>query len=369
LSLFQIDAGLEGDGSRRTSFLLTRELVAQGFPVCLVLPKDSPLFAAGEAEGLPVLAARTKGNGDFATFGLSRAMRKQSCVLAHFHDARAVTIGGTACARAKVPIRIVSRRTDSRFRLGFFGKRKHTQDVDLIIAVSEHVRDVLVQGGIGPGKIEVIPAGIDFSAYEAADDKAFLRRELGFLPDDFLVGIEAYLEDGKGHRYIIEAARMLRERAPKIKLVILGRGALELGSETLARDLGLGDLAFYLGFKDEAPRIFASLDCFVLSSEQEGPRASIMDAMAAGLPVVATQVGGVPEVVLHDETGFLVSPRSPRALAEAVYSVYKDPGLARRFGERGHQIVHERFSSLAMARRAIALYKRIAYRKMVKLGA
>jgi glycosyltransferase involved in cell wall biosynthesis len=369
LSLFQIDAGLDWDGGRRPSFLLTRELAEQGFPVRLVLPKGSPLMAAAEAEGLPVLAARTKGDGDFAAFGLSRAMRKQRCVLAHFHDAKAMTVGGAACARAKVPIRIVSRRTESRFRPGLFGKRKHAQDVDLIIAVSERVRDVLVHGGIAPDKIEVIPAGIDFSAYEAAEDKTFLRREFGLLPDDFLVGIEAYLEDGKGHRYIIEAARILRERAPKIKLIILGHGALELGSETMARDLGLGDLAFFLGFKEDAPRIFASLDCFVLSSEREGSRASIMDAMAAGLPVVATQVGGVPEVVLHDETGFLVSPRSPRALAEAVYSVYKDPDLARRFGERGHQVVHERFSSLAMARRAIALYKRIAYRKMVKLVA
>jgi glycosyltransferase involved in cell wall biosynthesis len=315
------------------------------------------------------MEARIKGDGEFAGFGLSRAMRRHRCVLAHFHGARAVTVGGAACARAKVPIRIVSRRTPSRFRLGLFGKRKYAHDVDLIIAVSEQVRDILVHGGMAPDKIEVIPEGLDFGAFEAADDRTFLRREFGFLPDDFLVGIEAYLEDGKGHRYIIEAARMLRERAPKIKLVILGRGALELGSDSLTRDLGAEDLAFLLGFKDEAPRIFASLDCFVLSSEQEGPRASTMDAMAAGLPVVATQVGGVPEVVLNDETGFLVSPRSPRALAEAVYAVYKDPDLARRFGQRGHQVVHERFSSLAMARRAIALYKRIAYRKMVKLGA
>ncbi len=111
LSLFQIDAGLDGEGGGRPSFLLTRELAAQGFPVRLVLPKGSPLVAAAEAEGLPVLEARIKGDGEFAGFGLSRAMRKHRCVLAHFHGARAVTVGGAACARAKVPIRIVSRRT------------------------------------------------------------------------------------------------------------------------------------------------------------------------------------------------------------------------------------------------------------------
>ena len=161
---------------------------------------------------------------------------------------------------------------------------------------------------------------------------------------------------------------MLKERTPKIKIIIVGQGPLELALDKQARDLGVGDLVFFLGFREDVPRILASLDCFVLSSEQEGLGGSIMDAMASRLPVVATQVGGIPEVVLHDETGFLVSPRSPRALAEAIYAVYHDAELARRFGDRGYQVVHERFSSLAMARKTIALYKRLAYRKMVKLG-
>lgn len=370
MSLFQIDVGLDANGGRRPSFLLTRELASQGIPVRLVVPSGSPLRDAAEAEGLPVLTIRMKGDGELgAAYRLTRVLRKHGCVLAHFHEAKAVSIGGAACARAEVPIRIVSRRSDSPLRPGLFRRRKHVHDADFVIAASDRVRDVLIHGGIVPGRIEVIPEGLDFSAFEKADDRTFLRRELGFPPGDFLAGVETDLGDGQAYRCLIEASRMLETKAPNLKLIVLGQGGLVLDPASKARNPGSGNMVFFLGFKAEAPSVFASLNCFVLSSEQEGQRASIMNAMACGLPVVATQVGGIPEAVLHDETGFLVSPRSPRALAEAVYAVYKNPELARRFGERGRQVVHERYSSLAMARRTIALYKRIAYRKMVKLGA
>ena len=369
MSLFQIDAGREWRGGQRQSFLLTRELRDQLFEVYLVVQPGCPLHEKAEAEGLPVLPIRMKGDADIgAAFALSRAMRKRGCVLAHFHDAHAVSIGGAACARARVPIRIVSRRVEFPLRQSFFSKRKYTRDVDAIIAISARVRDVLVQGGIDPSVIEIVPSGIDFSPFESPRERDFLRREFGFADSDFLVGIVAYLEDSKGHKYLIDAARILKERTPKIKFIIVGKGKLEIALDKRAHDLGVNDIVFFLGFRDDVPRILASLDCFVLTSEAEGLGTSIMDAMASRLPVVATQVGGIPEIVLHDETGFLVSPRNPRALAEAIFELYQNRDRARRFGERGHEVVHERFSSLAMAQKIVAVYRRIAYRKGIKLN-
>jgi L-malate glycosyltransferase len=369
LSLFQIDTGRECRGGQRPSFLLARELRDQGYPVHLVVQSDSPLHEKAAAEGLPLLPIKMKGEAEVgAGYKLSKAMRKHGCVLAHFHAGRAIAVGGAACTRAKVLIRAVSRRLDLPLRRSDFAKQRSFQDLDLVIAGSEDFRDVLIRNHVACDKIEVIPPGLDFSAFEGGGEKDFLRREFSFRPDDFLVGITAFLEDEKGHRYLIEAARILRERTPKIKIIIVGQGALELGADKQARDLGLGDLVFYLGFRQDVPRVLYSLDCFVLSSELDGSRDLVLGAMASRLPVVATQVGDIPEVVLHDETGYLVSPRNPRALAEAIYSIFKDPELAKRFGERGRETIDERFSSLAMARKTIALYKRIAYRKRVNLG-
>ncbi len=370
MSLFLIDAGRTWRGVPRPSFLLAGELGVQGFPVRLVVQADSPVHEKAAAEGLPLLPMKLKDESEVgAAYRLSRAMRRDKCVLAHFHEARSVSIGGSACARAKVPIRIVSGRDGVLARPGLLTGRRHIESVDLIVAGSEGARDALLRRSIPPERIEIVPPGIDFSAFQAAGEKDFLRRELGFRPDDFLVGLMARLEDEKGHRYLIEAARILKERTPKIKIVILGRGRLALAADAQARDLGSGEMSFFLGSGAEEPRVLDSLDCFVACSELAGQETAVMNAMASRLPVVATQVAGIADVVLHDETGYLVSPRNPRALGEAIYTIFKDVDLAKRFGERGSEVIDERFSGRAMARKTITLYKRIAYRRRISLGA
>jgi len=368
LSLFQIDAGREWRGGQRQALFLARELQKSGWPFTFVVQPDSPLHERAAADGLPVLPLRIKSETDvFAALRLARAMRRGGCRLAHFHDAHSVAVGGLACDRARVPIRVISRRVDFPLKTNALSRRKYTRNVDGIIAISEGVKDVLIQGGIAPEAIDVVPSGIDFSPFENVAERDLLRKEFGFAPDDFLVGIVAALEDHKGHIYLLDAAKILKGKARKVKIVIVGTGSLEMELDQKARALGLTSLVFFLGFRDDVPRILASLDLFVMSSHLEGLNTSILDAMASRLPVVATQVGGIPEVVIHGETGLLVAPRNSEALAQAILDVYRDPALARRLGERGYEVVHEKFSSEAMARRIIAVYERIAARKGVNL--
>jgi glycosyltransferase involved in cell wall biosynthesis len=247
--------------------------------------------------------------------------------------------------------------------------RKKYAEADAVVAISESVREVLRQGGVPAERIEVIPSGIDFSPFTENKDKDFLRREFGFAADDFLVGIVAHLDDSKGHKTLIDAARFLKSRSSKIKIVIIGTGKLEIELAEQARGLGVNDLVFFLGFRDDVPRLLASLDLFVLTSNAEGLGTSIMDAMASRLPVVATWVGGIPEVVVDRETGLLIPPRRPEDLAEAILKLYSDRALARRLGERGFEVVREKFSAEAMAARIVDLYERIAKRKNVRLQA
>jgi len=127
------------------------------------------------------------------------------------------------------------------------------------------------------------------------------------------------------------------------------------------------DIVFFLGFREDVPQILASLDLFVLSSYLEGLGTSIMDAMASRLPVVATEVGGIPELVTHEKTGLLVPPKDPGALAEAILKLYRDRELAASYGEEGYKVVHEKYSSRAMAKKIIKEYEHIARRKDVKL--
>lgn len=368
MSLFQIDAGKEWRGGQRQSLFLARELKKKNYPFTFVVQPDSPLHEKAAEEGLPVLPLGMRSEMDLvAGFRLSRAMKRRRCVLAHFHDAHAVSVGGLAAGWAKVPLRVISRRVDFPLKKNPFSRRKYLKNTDVIIAISEGVKDVLVKCGVPSQTIEVIPSGIDFSPFEKVASKDFLRKEFGFKSDIFLAGIVAALEDHKGHSVLIEAAHILKKRTPSIKFIIIGKGSLEMELAHQAQNLHVEDLVFFLGFREDIPRLLASLDLFVLSSHLEGLGSSIMDAMASRLPVVATEVGGIPEVVINRETGLLVPPRNPEALADAIFKLYFDRMLARRLGENGYRIVHEKFSAEAMALRIIDVYEKIALKKGISL--
>ena len=364
MSLFQIDAGKEWRGGQRQVLFLARALKAKGRRFRLVCQPGSPLHEKAAAEGLPVLPIRMRSELDLpAVLKLARAMKREGCRLAHFHDAHAVAVGKAAAALAKVPLRIISRRVDFPVK----SRRRYVKNVDAVIAISDEVKRVLVKGGVPAKLVEVVPSGVDFAPFRDVADRDFLRRELRFRPDDYLVGIVAQLEDHKGHRYLIDATRVIKEETPRIKLIVVGSGSLEMELSRQAQDLGVEDLVFFLGFREDVPRILASLDLFVLSSHMEGLGSSILDAMAAKLPVVATRAGGIPEIVVHRETGLLVPPRSPSALAEAVLKLYKDRKLAAALGAKGFEVVHEKFSAEAMAERIVEVYGRLAAKKGVRI--
>lgn len=368
MSLFHIDAGREWRGGQRQSLFLARVLKRRGLPYFFVVQPDSPLHQKAQEEELSVLPLRIKSEFDLvAVLRLARAMRRQKCLLAHFHDAHSVSVGSMAASLAKVPYRVISRRVDFPLKKNYFSRRKYRKNVDAIIAISDGVKEVLVKGGIDPSRITVIPSGIDFSPYEKASDSDYLRRELSFKPDDFLVGIVAHLADHKGHRYLIQATKILKDYSSKIKVIIVGGGPLYMELTRQAEESNVQDIVFFLGFREDVPQILGSLDLFVLSSYLEGMGSSILDAMACRLPVVATKVGGIPEVVIHRETGFLVPPRNPSALAKAILRLYNDRELTSRLGNRGYEVVHQKFSAEAMAEKIVLLYEDLGLRKWIKL--
>jgi glycosyltransferase involved in cell wall biosynthesis len=372
LSLFQIDAGKEWRGGQRQSLFLAKELKRRGLPFFFIVQPESPLHhKACEAE-LPVLPFKMRNEFDLpAILRLAWAMKRKKCLLVHFHDAHSAAVGSVAASLAKVPFRIITRRVDFPLKKNYFSRRKYMKNVDVIIAISEGVKKVLVEGGVDPENVEVISSGIDFSSFEedssALTSKDYLHREFSFAVDDYLVGIVAHLADHKGHQYLIQATKILKQQAPKIKTIIVGEGPLSMELDRQAKELDVEDIIFFLGFRKDIPKILSSLDLFVLSSHLEGMGSSILDAMASRLPVVATKVGGIPEVVINGETGLLVPPRNPSALARAILMLYSDKTLASRLGQKGYELVHRKFSAEAMADKVVRLYEKVGLRKWIKI--
>ena len=367
MSLFQIDAGKEWRGGQRQSLLLAKELNRRGLPFFFVVHPKGPLHQKALEAQIPVLPLKIRNDFDIAAMlRLAWAMKRKKCLLAHFHDAHSVAVGSVAASLAKVPLRIINRRVDFPIKKSYFSQRKYKKNINAIIAVSEGVKKVLMEGGLDPENIEVIPDGIDFSPFEEASSSDYIRRQLSLAPDDYLVGIVAQLVDHKGHKYLIQAAKILKESSPKIKVIIVGEGPLRMKLNRQARESKVADIVFFLGFREDIPKILSSLDLFVLSSHLEGMGSSILDAMACRLPVVATKTGGIPEVVTHGETGLLVPPRNPPALAQAILKLYNDRTLASRLGQRGYEVVHQKFSAEAMANKIVLLYGKIGLKKWIK---
>ncbi|UCC40472.1 MAG: glycosyltransferase family 4 protein [Candidatus Aminicenantes bacterium] len=364
MSLFHIDAGKEWRGGQRQSFFLVRELAKKGYPVQFIVQPGSPLYQSATEAKLPVISQKIRAEIDpAAVLRIALAMKRKKCVLAHFHDAHSAAVGSMAASLAKVPIRVITRRVDFPLKKNLFSRRKYNKDVDAVIAISEGVKKVLVEGGLERGLIEVIPSGIDFSPFEKTYSSDYLRQELSFSSDDYLVGIVAHLADHKGHKYLIQATKILKEYSPKIKVIIVGEGPLRMELDKQTKESEVEDMVFFLGFRKDIPQILFSLDLFVLSSYLEGLGSSILDAMACRLPVVATRTGGIPELVAHRKTGLLVPPTDPSALARAILKLYNDRELAFRLGQKGYDVVHKKFSVESRADKVILLYKRLALKK------
>ncbi len=287
---------------------------------------------------------------------------------------------------------------------------------DKIIAVSGRVKDELVDSGIDPSMIVAIPNGIDLSPYKKVDgagagshpEDVMLRAgsesgshagvpvssesgshasvpvssesashasvpvssesaryasvPAGTQRRGFLIGGLARLSREKGLDVMLDAAKLVLASEPSARFVIGGSGPLEDEIRSRIRDLRLEPYVKMAGFVEDVPGFLSRLDMFVLPSDSEGIGLAVMEAMAAGLPVVATDVGGVPEVVSDGQTGILVPPRQPRLLAQAIVRLLVDPDLAKSMGIAGQNRVEALFDAKVMAERTVAVYRDLVSR-------
>jgi glycosyltransferase involved in cell wall biosynthesis len=369
LSLFQIDARGEWKGEQSRSFFIAKELARKGYPFRLVVQPDSPLGKKAAEAGLSVLPVKFSSKGNLlSVLRLARAMKRAKCQLVHFHDDLSVSVGSAAASLAKVSLRVASGEDDLSQKASNLFRPKYIKDIDAIITSSEGVEKRFVDGGMDSLLIEVIPFGMDFSPYQENAVKNYLGQELNFGPNDFLVGVVAQLGDQKMIKYLIRATRYLRNHSSRIKVVILGEGSLNMDLEKEFNEIEGEEMAFFLGYEEVSPQVFSSLDVFVCSAGFKNMNHGLVEAMACRLPVVFIRVGEIPDAVKHRKTGWIVSPRSPKILANAVIRLFEDRELAAHLGQNAYEFVFAKFSAEAMASRIIEMYESLAKKRGLKLG-
>ena len=230
---------------------------------------------------------------------------------------------------------------------------------DCVLVNAEAIRDKLVEQGYAPSKIIVIRNGITLSKFGNRQRNSLLRQELAVPLSAPLVVVFSRLNQMKGIQYFLDAATILARRCPEVRFLVVGDGENRKELEEYASRLGLGQRTVFTGFRSDVPELLSEAAVSVLPSLSEGLSNSLLESMASGVPVVATCVGGNPEVIEHGFTGLLVPPRDSAALAAAVGRVLEDKELAVSFAQAGVRRVTELFSMERSVRETEHLYQRL----------
>jgi glycosyltransferase involved in cell wall biosynthesis len=265
---------------------------------------------------------------------------------------------GAASAKDGEPPLVVSRRVDFHLRGNSFSRWKHRQ-VDCFVAASDAIRQMLIADGVPEDRTVTVHEGIDVD--HVASIPLVDVHQAFFLPHGApVVGNIAALVPHKGQRHLIEAAHIVVQKLPDVRFVILGEGELRDALERLVKEYRLEKHVLLPGFRTDVLGCLKSFDLFVMSSITEGLGTSLLDAMACSRPIVATEAGGIPEVVQNGVTGVLVPPRDHAAMADAIVALINDKARRQAMGEAGFARVNETFTVERMIAGTAAVYARVA---------
>jgi glycosyltransferase involved in cell wall biosynthesis len=304
-----------------------------------------------------------------ALWQLVRLMRRLKPHIVHTHEAKAGALGRVAALLTRVPV-IVHTYHGHVFH-GYFSplrtraflaiERWLAPRTTRLIAVSDSVKAEILRFGIGtPERVAVVPLGLELDRFVGcAVREGELRAQLGLDPDTPLIGIVARLAPIKAHDVFLAAASVVAQEMPQSRFVVVGDGECRSTLENLTRRLGLVEHVTFLGWRPDLERIYADLDLVVLTSRNEGSPVSVIEAMAAAKPVVATRVGGVPDLVENGVSGLLVEPGDAAALAHSMLALLADPDRAHRMGRAGQKRVYPAFSAARLVADIDALYGRL----------
>jgi glycosyltransferase involved in cell wall biosynthesis len=290
-------------------------------------------------------------------------LKQHQIKIVHSHDFYSNIFGMTGAAIAGVRGRVASKRetTGTRSLAQRTAERGAFKLAHAVVANAGAVKDHLIGLGVPAGKIEIIYNGLDMTRFNLNGDarEALQRLNLETLRARPVISMVANFEHRiKDHPMLLRAAQRVKSEVPEAVFVIAGEGELKAESEKLANDLGLGESCLFIGRCASVPDLLSVSDVCVLSSQAEGFSNSILEYMAAGCAVVATNVGGASEAIVEGQTGHLVNATDDRAMAERLISLLRDPEKRRAMGVSGRRRIEQCFSTENRLEATIALYRK-----------
>jgi L-malate glycosyltransferase len=355
--VLHVDTAATWRGGQNQVLLTALGMTARGTTATIACRAGGELETRARAKGAAVVPLPFRGDlWPPAILALARLLRRDRPAALVVHDPHGVSAGLVAAHLVgRVPT-VAVRRVDFPLRRPFSSAKYAA--CDRVIAVSRAIRAVVERGGVPPERLRLVYEGVPDRAPAPGGREAL--GALGVPAGVPVVGNVAALTGHKDQATLVEAMALLRPRFPDARLVIAGEGELRRALEALARERGVADRVVFAGFRKDLDCLLPAFSVFCLSSRLEGLGTSLLDAMAFGLPVVATRAGGIPEAVEDGVTGRVAPQRDPAALAEALADVLGDEARRRAYGAAGRQRYLERFTADHMVDETLRVLQELA---------
>jgi glycosyltransferase involved in cell wall biosynthesis len=315
-------------------------------------------YERARRRGISVRMVHCNGRADWrAVRQIEEYIQEDEVDLVHTHGYKADLYGYLAAWRCHKPVVATCHNwVGGTAALGIYNHldRMVLKKFNALAAVSDAVAHRLLAFGVPAEKIKTIANGIDVMAFERAEPLPLLKAE-----DSTVVGLVARLDLQKGFEYLLRAARELCKTSPGLKIVIAGEGPDRNAIEEMVQQYGLQSNVILAGQQSNMPAVYAAMDIFVLPSLNEGLPMTVLEAMAASKPVIATRVGAIPSVIKDGESGLLVDPKNSEGLRNAIASLLDDPERRRRMGTQAHAWVSQNYTSEAMALKYRDMYEEV----------
>jgi glycosyltransferase involved in cell wall biosynthesis len=357
LKIAGVDPELRFAGGQTQVMALTRELRRRGHRAELICDPAGRLWERARAEGFECHPLKIRNAVDLgAALRLRAILHGGGFDIVHFHTSRAHAMAPIVrgCARAAVVTRRMDYAPNRLFAPFLYGR-----EVERVIAISNAVADSLIGAGAPGANISIIPSGVDVERFRrpTLDERAVARRNLHLDDATIAIGAVGALEERKGHRYLLQALAH-RNSLKGARCFIAGEGSIRAALEAEAARLGIAERVTMLGRIEDVRETLAAMDIFVMPSLKEGLGVAALEAMASGLAVVLSGVGGLAGLIENETTGLHVPPADADAMAAALERLARDPELRRSLGMRARAAVLAEYSDAVMAERTLEVYRR-----------
>jgi glycosyltransferase involved in cell wall biosynthesis len=357
MNILHVEGGRHLYGGAVQALYLLRGLAARGHKNLLACPRGCALAKAA-AEVAEVHELALHGDADVLMIGkLWRVICQTQPQLVHLHSRiGADVMGGVAARLAGVPV-IHTRRVDNPEPRWLVALKYRLHD--RVIAISEGIGKVLIAEGLPAAKLRIVRSAVEWHRYAQPVDRSAIRARLGVADDALLIGVIAQLIPRKGHRFLLAALPELLAVHPNLQVRFFGQGARAAALHQQIAALGLTAQVQLMGFRDDLAEIVPTLDLVVHPVLMEGLGVSLLQAASAGVPIVASRVGGIPEAVRDGDTGLLVPPGDIGALRTAINALLANNEQRQRLGANGKIRMEQEFGIDAMVEGNLAVYREL----------